>query len=233
MKTFSLISYTVFAAVAQLKADGLPRDDVIVVIWRKQTNMMGNEKKLAGRFAQLMEVIGKETEAYSKERLAALKPEKFEDRIRLIALAHVQHPDLFEEIFTTYVKYPSQEEFEKRRAAFMQSYTGNGTMSEDEVKKVKEEAAKLNREHAPPPLNLSPPRKINSKHLEAQYRFCFEYYWMAPHFGLSYRHYEGAMERALDQFKEKAGGVDMRALIEEKMKTFDPRKDPNFKLMDE
>lgn len=229
MKT---ISHILAALVASVQLWAAPMDDLTVIIWRKQVNEMSDTKKLAQKFEQLMDVIGKETAAYSKKRLAELKPGRFEDRIRLIALARVQHPDVFEEIFKIYVKHPSQEEVEKMRAAFMQSYTGNGNMSEDEVKKVKEGLAKLNREHTPPSTPWLPP-PVEDKHLKEQFRYYFEYFWMTPPVMQAYRNYDGHMDYALDKIKEKAGEVDLRDLIKEKMKTFDPRKDPNFKLMEE
>lgn len=227
MKTLLII---LGAMVAQLRAESAPMDEITLILWRRQTYLMTHEDKLAVRLAQLMEVLGKETEAYSAEQITALKPDQFEDRLRLIALARVQHPELFEEIFNAYVKPLSEEEMEKRLQAVLQSQADK--VSAEEWKKMKEQAETMMRAFVKASSPLAPPTEIQPKHLEGLYRFCFEYFLMSPRFKSSHPRCDTSLQTALNQIREKTDGVDMRKLIEERLKTFDPTRDPNFQRED-
>lgn len=193
------------------RADERQVSEITDLILKNQKNLLSGEHwaDQSRRFDELMEDIG-EKESKRNES-GRLNPAVYEDRIRLIALYRFQHRDLFEEIYKTYVKHPSGAEIEKMRQAFMAEYPET-----EESKKFQQMINPNGTRLVRVDPRFPAPYSIQEAHLAPKYRFCFEYFWMAPVHEQTMKKFENAVEKALDHFKKEAGGVDIRELIQSK-----------------
>lgn len=204
------------------RADDCKVSEITDLILKNQKNLLSDEhwRDHGLRFDELMEAIGEKE--FKRNESGRLNPAVCEDRIRLIALYRFQHRDLFEEIYKIYVKHPGEAEIEKMRQAFIAENPQT------------EEMKKLNQKIYPAGVRLvrvdprfPAPHSIQEAHLAPKYRFCFEYFWMAPVHEQPMSHFENALEMALDHFKKELGGTDIRELI--KPKTEDSKSNPSGK----
>jgi hypothetical protein len=195
------------------RADDRQVSEITDLIFKNQKSFLSGEPLVdkSRRFDELMEDIGEEE--FKRNESGRLNPAVYQDRIRLIALYRFQHNDLFEEIYKTYVRHPTDAEIEKMRQAFIAK---NPETEEDKKfqREINPSGARLVRVDPRFPA----PDSIQEAHLAPKYRFCFEYFWMAPVHEATMKRFENAMDRALDHFKNETGDADIRELIQAKIK---------------
>lgn len=162
------------------------------------------------RFDLLMYKLGAATAACSKEEIHKLNPARLEDRLRLIALHRFEHRELYDGIYHVYVRHPTEAELEKKRKEHVLLFP-NGTGPNDSIfdggKNGRSSLLTMD-------ARVSAPDEIEAHHLTPPYRYCFEYFWMAPHHETTMKHCDGTMALALDHWKKHSKDADIRALIE-------------------
>ncbi|WP_395739901.1 hypothetical protein [Prosthecobacter sp.] len=189
-----------------------PLTEIISLILSNQKNSTSFED--GARFDFLMHQLGTAAAKLSPAQIQQLNPSLLEDRIHLIALHRIQHRDLFDGIYQTYVHHPSEAELARRR-------------QESQTQRPAAGAGKGAGQGARPAPDLFgmvdhtilAPAQVAAAHLAPPYRYCFEYYLIAPRHEATLRHYDTALTSALDHFKKQLREVDVRTLIETRLYT--------------
>lgn len=171
----------------------------------------GNWREHGKRFEELMKSTGEKVSKRSIKEIEKLDPHVFSDRIELIALHLASEPKLFAEIYKTYVRHPSEEELEKRRQEFLLSDKESGIVRSN---KYKTKGKGIIR---PVALGMFSPYPVAPEHLKTKYRYCLEYFWVAPHYERSLRRYRGTLDAALDDIKQSStpNEMDIRSFLSE------------------
>ncbi|WP_395753832.1 hypothetical protein [Prosthecobacter sp.] len=187
-----------------------PLGEIISLILSNQKNSTSFED--GERFELLMHQLGTADAKLSAAELQRLNPSLLEDRIRLIALHRVQHRDLFDGIYQTYVRHPSEAEIARRRQEHLRLHPGTPADGGGDSSKIQNPFGVVD-------STILAPAQVAPPHLAPAYRYCHEYYLIAPRHEPTLKHYDTTLASALDHLKKQLKEVDVRILIEARLYT--------------
>lgn len=182
--------------------------EIIDMARKQRDNLLSNYQGLNGiEFERLMNTLGEKVARRDEAAIQRLDPKKLEDRIELIALDFVRRSETYSEIYDKYVRHPTEEEFQRMKEEAITQLRAQGVV----IPPAPSEGVQPKRKDPTFPA----PVAVDAEHQNEEYRYCLEYFWMAPQKGKTMKGHRGTLARALDELKEENGGLpDIRDLLE-------------------